>query len=179
MPDYAEPKYLLLGKIERPHGVRGELRVRILTDYPERLKSLKRVYLGSDPNTSKAKAYEIKSVRFHKGAALLTFADVPSRNEAELLRGQMVMIDMANAVPLDDDEVYLYQLIGMDVQTSAGEKLGKLRDVLETGANDVYIIDSPQYGELLIPIHEDTLIDTDVDERLITVELPDGLISED
>ena len=56
---------------------------------------------------------------------------------------------------------------------------GKLRDVLETGANDVYIVDSPQYGELLIPIHDDTLIGTDVDARLITVELPDGLISED
>lgn len=179
MPDYSDPKYLLLGKIERPHGVRGELRVRLLTAYPERLKSLKQVYLGTDPNTSKAKAYQIASVRFHKGAALMTFAEVPSRNDAELLRGQMVMIDIANAVPLDEDEVYLYQLIGMDVQTTAGEKLGKLRDVLETGANDVYIVDSPQYGELLIPIHDDTLIGTDVEARLITVELPDGLISED
>ncbi|MCA9883529.1 MAG: 16S rRNA processing protein RimM [Anaerolineae bacterium] len=179
MPDYSEPKYLLLGKIDRPHGVRGELRVRLMTDYPERIKSLKHVFLGTDPNKAKATRYEIETVRFHKGAALLKFVGVPSRNEAELLRGQMVMIDLANAVPLDDDEVYLYQLIGMDVQTVEGETLGKLRDVLETGANDVYIVDSPQYGELLIPIHDDTLIETDVDARIITVALPDGLISEE
>lgn len=178
MPKRQEPTYLLLGKIERPHGVRGELRVSMMTDYPERLQNLEYVFLGKDPNRPDAKRYTIDTIRFHKGAALIKFVEAPTRNDAELLRGQMVMIDLANAVPLEDNEVYLYQLIGLGVQTEDGNKLGTLRDVLETGANDVYVLDSPQYGELLIPAHEETLIDIDLDAETVTMRLPEGLLPE-
>ncbi|QPC80853.1 16S rRNA processing protein RimM [Phototrophicus methaneseepsis] len=176
MPKRQNPKYLLLGKIERPHGIRGELRISLLTAYPERLKELEHVYLGADPNRPNATRYTIDTVRFHKGAALIKFEEAPTRNEAELLRGQMVMIDLAHAVPLEEDEVYLYQLIGLKVQTEDGAELGVLRDVLETGANDVYILDSPQYGELLIPAHEETLIDVDLEAETVTMRLPEGLL---
>jgi len=174
--DQTEPHYLVLGKIERPHGVRGEIRMRIMTDYPERLRDLKQVYLGTDPHKEEARLYTIDTLRFHQGNALLRFKETTDRNDADLLRGLLVMIDLANAVPLEDDEFYLYQIIGATVITDEGQTLGTVKDVIETGANDVYVLKSPDYGELLIPVHDETLLDVDVDARQITVRLPEGLL---
>lgn len=175
-----KPKYLILGKILRPHGVRGELRMKIMTDYPERLiNELKMVYIGADANQADAEAHTIKSARFHKDFLLLTLEGISDRNEAELLREQLVMVDIENAVPLEEDEVYLYELIGLTVKTSDKKILGTIQDVLETGANDVYVIRSREYGELLIPIHDETLLEIDVEGETVTVNLPEGLLPDE
>lgn len=174
-----KPCYLLLGEILRPHGVRGEIRMRILTDYPERfINDLKTLYLGTDPKQPGAEQYTLKSARFHKEYMLITLAGIHDRNEAEMLRGQKVMIDIENAVPLEEGEYYLYQLVGMTVQTEDGIELGQLREVIETGANDVYIVKGRTYGELLLPAHEETLINLDFETKIITMKLPDGLLPE-
>jgi 16S rRNA processing protein RimM len=115
-------------------------------------------------------------MRMHKDYGLLKLADVPDRSQAEFLRGLFVMIALDQAIPLEDDEVYLFQLIGMRVQTEDNTLLGEITDVIETGANDVYIIHSPDYGEVLIPITEETLLDTDPEAGMVTVRLPDGLL---
>lgn len=175
-----QPNYLILGKIVRPHGIRGELRMKIMTDYPERLiNELKTVYIGTDAKQAGAEAYTIKSARFHKDFLLLTLEEIADRNEAELFRNQLVMIDIENAVPLEDDEVYLYELIGLSVQTDDGKILGTIKDVLETGANDVYIVRSREYGELLIPIHDETLLEIDTEAEIVTVKLPEGLLPDE
>lgn len=174
----AQPAYLLLGEILRPHGVRGELRMRIHTDYPERIAELETVYLGRGTDDQRARPYTVQAARFHHDYLLLQLEDIPDRSAAERLRGLKVMIDFANAIPLDDDEVYLYQLIGLRVESETGEVLGEVRHILETGANDVYIVDSPTYGEILIPVHDETLIRLDVDEGVVVVRLPDGLLPE-
>jgi 16S rRNA processing protein RimM len=171
-----DPKYLLIGEILRPHGVRGELRMRVLTDYPERIAKLKTVYLAHNPDKDEVVSHAVKHVRMHQDYALLTLNDVPDRNHAEHLRGLFVMVGLQDAVPLDDDEVYLYQLIGMEVHTEQGDFLGTVTDVLETGANDVYIVQSQQYGEVLIPVTDETILDTDTETNRITVKLPDGLL---
>ncbi|MBC8170130.1 MAG: 16S rRNA processing protein RimM, partial [Anaerolineae bacterium] len=165
------PKYLLVGEILRPHGVRGELRMRILTDYPERLARLKHVYFDKDPDSTDPTPHKITHVRFHQNYALLTLVDVPSRNEADLFRELFVLVDIDEAVPLEDDEIYLFQLIGMTVETETGEQLGTISDVLETGANDVYVVDSPQYGEVLLPVTDETLISTDTDANRVIMKL--------
>lgn len=170
------PKYLLLGEILRPHGIRGELRMRVLTDFPERLSQLETVYLTPDPESEDVTPYRVQQVRFHQDYALLTLHNVPTRTEAELLRDLFVVIDLAHAIPLEADEVYLFELIGMEVYLEAGERLGVLSDVLETGANDVYVVASDRYGEVLIPITPETLIATDTDTRRVTVRLPEGLL---
>ncbi len=170
------PKYLLLGEIVRPHGVRGELKMRVLTDYPERIAQLKAVYLATDPNAKRPARYVISGLRMHQSDALLTLKQVTDRNQAELMRGMYVMVDVRDAVPLADDEVYLYQLIGMEVRTIDGESLGKITDVLETGANDVYIVQGEAYGETLIPVTDETIIKTDTDSGIVTVKLPEGLL---
>lgn len=175
MPQNA-PQYLLLGEIVRPHGVRGELKMRVLTDYPERITQLEAVYLATDPNAKRPARYIVSGLRMHQSDALLTLKQVEDRNQAEMLRGMYVMVDMRDAVPLEDDEVYLYQLIGMEVRTAEGESLGKITDVLETGANDVYIVQGDAYGEVLIPVTDETILSTDTDSGIVTVKLPEGLL---
>ena len=173
-----QPDYLTLGEILRPHGIRGELRMRILTSYPERFitEDIETVYLGSSPEDTTPEPYTVQSARFHKQYILLTLTDIADRNAAETLRGQFVMIDMDNAVPLEDDEFYLYQLIGMAVETEDGIQLGKVQDVIETGANDVYVVRGTTYGEVLVPSHEETLMSVDFDTQKIIMRLPEGLL---
>ncbi|GAB5489847.1 MAG: ribosome maturation factor RimM [Phototrophicaceae bacterium] len=175
--DNLSPKYLALGKILRPHGIRGEIRMKILTDYPERfINDLKTIYLGEKVTQDNADAYSLKSARFHKDFLLITLDEVKSRNDAETLRGKMVMIDIDNAVPLEDGEFYLYQLIGLTVQTDDGIELGQLKEVIETGANDVYIVKGREFGEVLLPAHEETIVSIDFEAKLITMTLPEGLL---
>lgn len=172
------PHYLLIGEILRPHGVHGELRVRILTDYPERVNQLETVYLGTDPNLPNAKPYSVHHMRRNQEYGLLKLKEINDRNEADHLRQLYVMVALDEAVPLEEGEFYLYQLIGMTVQTVDTQILGTITEVLETGANDVYIVDSPQYGEVLIPVTDETIIKTDVDARIVTVKLPEGLLDD-
>lgn len=172
------PRYLLVGEILRPHGVRGELRMRVLTDYPERLKTLSEVFLSRKADDENPRSYTPTSVRFHQGYALVFFKGVADRDAADRLRGMLVMVDVANAVPLEEGEFYLYQLIGLNVVTESGEVLGKIAEVLETGANDVYIVQGGAHGEILIPVTPETILKTDIAAGQVTVRLPEGLLPE-
>jgi len=175
MPD--RPKHLILGEILRPHGVRGEVRLRLLTDYPERIAKLKTVLLGKDPNGA-VTPYGVQSMRMNPPYGLLKLNGVDDRNLADRLRNLLVMVALENAVPLEEGEFYLYELIGLDVQTESGEALGTLTEVLETGANDVYVVNSPRYGEVLIPVLPETILETNIAAKRMTVRLPDGLLPE-
>lgn len=171
-----DPRYLLLGEILRPHGIRGELRMRILTDYPERIPKLKAVYIGSGIDADDIVAYSVEHMRIHQNYGLLKVAGVDNRNQAEDFRALFVMIDIENAVPLEEGEFYLYQLLGVNIQTEDGQSLGPIIEVIETGANDVYVVDSEDYGEVLIPVTDETIVSTDVDAGVIVVRLPEGLL---
>jgi 16S rRNA processing protein RimM len=170
------PPFLLLGEILRPHGIRGELRMRILTDYPERITELDAVYLGKKANDPNPTPYEIEHMRVHQGYGLLKLKLIFNRNQAEDMRGLFVMVRTEDAVPLEDDELYLFQLIGMDVYLESGELFGVLHEVLETGANDVYIIKTKRHGEVLIPAIDDVLLETDVEQNRVIVRIPEGLL---
>ena len=170
------PKYLLLGEVLRPHGVRGELRVRLLTDYPERIGKMKQVYLGSGPDDDHPQTHAVEHMRMNPPYGLLKLKGFEDRDQADLLRGLFVMVDLEHAVPLEEGEFYLYQLIGVTVKQESGEALGQITDVLETGANDVYIVASPKYGEVLIPVTDETIIITDIAAGEVIVRLPDGLL---
>ena len=170
-----DPDFLVIGEVLRPHGVRGEVRMRVITDDREQLRDLEYVYLGKSPGDARKRKLELAGCRFNKAYALLSFAGCASRDQAERLRDQLVMIDMAQAAPLEDGQYYLFQLIGMRVLAD-DQELGRIREVLQTGANDVYIIDSDPHGELLIPAHEETIADIDFEARAITMTLPEGLL---
>jgi 16S rRNA processing protein RimM len=170
------PKYLLLGEILRPHGVRGEVRLRILTDHPERIATLEQVFLGRNTDDAKVTAYGVEHMRMQNEYGLLKLKGVNNRDDADTLRGLYAMVDLENAVPLEEGEFYLYQLIGLFVKTDDGQELGTITDVLETGANDVYIVNSPVYGEVLIPVTDETILETDIAAGIVRVKLPDGLL---
>jgi 16S rRNA processing protein RimM len=174
--DSPSPQYLILGEVLRPHGVRGEVRVRLMTAYPERLSAIETLYLGRDPMQATAAAYRMEAIRIHQGVALLKLKGIDDRDQAERLRKLYIMASLDNAVPLEDDEFYFYELIGMTVQTDNGKTLGTISEILETGANEVYIVDSPQFGEVLIPVIDDVVLKIDPDAGLIVVKLPEGLL---
>lgn len=172
----AGPRYLLLGEILRPHGVRGELRMRILTDYPERINKLKTVYVGTDTESADIREYHVQHMRMNQNYGLLKLAELDDRDQADLLRALYVMIPIEKAVPLEEGEFYLYQIIGLSVQTAEGQVIGTIREVLETGANDVYVVESQQYGEVLIPVTEEIIIKTDIQAQVVTIKLMEGLL---
>ncbi len=168
----SKPRYLAIGRVNRPHGVRGELSVTVLTDFPERFETTEWVYLGDE---SEATPYRLESYRWHKRKILLSLAGITSRTEAEQLRGQFVQIPTEEAIPLPEGIYYLYQLIGLEVVTTTGEALGPVVDVIETGANDVYVVDNNGQN-LLLPAIPDVVRSIDVTEGKMVVELLDGLI---
>lgn len=171
------PKYLLLGEVLRPHGVRGELRVRLLTDYPERISKLQSIYLGRNPdNESGIKRYGVEHMRMHQEYGLLKLVGVDDRDQADLLREQYVMVAFKDAVPLEEGEVYLFQIIGMQAVDEEGQDIGIITEILETGANDVYIIHSPRYGEVLFPAISENIIKIDSQSRIVTLRIPEGLL---
>ncbi|MEW6579072.1 MAG: ribosome maturation factor RimM [Chloroflexota bacterium] len=177
-PPTGTPPFLLLGRVLRPHGIRGELRIEVLTAYPERIVPEQRVYLGPDPaDVSAARLYTIAQARRHQQYLILQLAEISDRNAAELLREQYVMVAFEDAVPLEDGEYYLFQVIGLNVITTDGETLGNVKEVLETGANDVFVVHGPR-GEILLPVIDECVQDIDFDAGTITVRLLDGLLGE-
>lgn len=150
----------------------------MLTDYPERIAELEVIYLADSPEPSKVTPYHVEGMRMNGDFGLLKLREIPDRTQAERYRGLYVLVDIEHAVPLEEDEFYLYQLLGLRVETNDGESLGTLVEVLETGANDVYIIDSPRYGEVLIPVTDETILKTDIEAGVVIVKLPEGLLPE-
>jgi 16S rRNA processing protein RimM len=169
-------QYLQLGDILRPHGVHGEMRVRVLTAYPERLPKLKRVYLGVSPTDPKPTPYTVARVRFDRQYALLTLKEVNDRDAADLLRGLSLLVAITDAVPLEEGEVYLFQVIGMRAVTEDGQDLGEVIDVAETGGNDNYIIKSAELGEFALPDIPQVILRIDPEKRQLVVRLMEGLL---
>ena len=169
-PQSPEPRFIAVGRVRRPHGVRGELRVELLTNYPERLSHHEVLYLGEE-----LRPYPLESVRFHQDVALIKLVGCEDRDQADLLRGQLVQVPFEDAVPLDEGEYYDFQIIGAEVVTEAGESLGRVAEVLETKANDVYVVLGPR-GEVLIPVVEHVVQEIDLDAGRILVKLMPGLL---
>ncbi|MDD9956261.1 MAG: ribosome maturation factor RimM [Anaerolineaceae bacterium] len=172
------PSFLLLGHVLRPHGLHGELRVRLLTDYPERIGDLPQIYLATDLEARDVQVWRVEHMRMHRQFGLLKLHGVNDRNAAELLRELKVLVAIDDAVPLEEDEFYLYQLIGLRVITEEGCELGTIQDIIETGANDVYIVKGPGSGEILIPATAETILETRIADGYLRVQLPDGLLSD-
>lgn len=170
-----EPRYLVVGRVLRPHGIRGEVRVEIITDYPERLDQHAYFYLASPDLPGAVQRYAVEKLRQHRDALLLKLGGCDDRNAADGLRGMLVQIPIEAAVPLEEGEYYDFQLIGMRVETESGEWLGQVVEVLATGANDVYVVRGP-WGELLLPAVDDVVLELDVESKRMVVHLLPGML---
>ena len=166
-------KQLQVGVISSTHGVRGEVKVFPTTDDVTRFRQLKKVYLDTGREML---PLEIQNVKFFKQFAILKFKGIDNINDIEKYRGKSLMIDREDAVDLDEDEYFIADMIGMKVYTEDGSEFGTLKDVMETGANDVYIIDSLEHGEVLIPAIRECILDVDMDKERMTIHLMEGLV---
>jgi 16S rRNA processing protein RimM len=166
-----EPHYLAIGRVQRPHGVRGELRVELLTAHPEHLVDVQTLYVGGAH-----RPHTVLGVRPHQDLALIMLQGYEDRDAADTLRGELLYVRREDAVPLDEDEYYEYQFKGLAVVTDEGELLGEIAEVFTApNANDVFIVHGP-LGELLIPVIEDVIVACDLEAREITIHLLPGLI---
>ena len=164
---------LQVGVITQTHGVHGEVKVFPTTDDPERFLDLEYVYLDTGREKKKL---TIQSVKFFKQFVILKFKGINNINDIEKYKRCPLLVDRENAVELEEDEYFIADMIGMNVFTEDGEIFGTLKDVIETGANDVYIINSKNHGEVLIPAIKECILDVNVKEGKMLVHLMEGLI---
>lgn len=169
-PDPATPLEqvrLVVGVVAGAHGVRGELKVRSTSDDPERLTSgaINQIYLGDDPA-----AYRVLGARFHAGHLLIRLEGIETPEAATAHRTRQVRISGADARPPEPGEYFLYQVIGLNVVDEAGQPLGFVADIMETGANDVFVVVPPGGGaDLLLPNHPDVILDICPTDGTMTV----------
>ena len=164
---------LKVGVITTTHGVRGEAKVYPTTDEPERFLELDYVLLDTGRELRKL---EIKNVKFFKNLVILKFKGVDNINDIEKYKGRDLWIPREEGQELEEDEYYIADLLGMSVVLEDGQEFGTLKDVMETGANDVYIIDSVEHGEVLLPAIKECILDVDLEKNVMTIHLMKGLI---
>jgi 16S rRNA processing protein RimM len=170
-PSVGEPEYLVVGFLRRPHGVKGEVLMDIHTDFPDRLKTGKTVFVGDE-----YQPMVIASRRPHGAGMLVRFRGVKNPEEAGLYRNTWVYVPTADRPELPEGEYYHHQLIGLNVISDEGRELGTLVDILETGANEVYVVRDANGDEVLLPAISPVILDISLADRQIRVHLLDGLI---
>ena len=166
-------KVFQVGIISSTHGVRGEVKVFPTTDDMKRYKKLKEVLLDTGKETL---TLEIEGVKFFKQFVILKFKGYDNIDDIVKYRGKSLFVPRENAVKLQKDEYFIADLIGLKVVNEDGSFTGVLKDVMETGANDVYIVESQDGKEVLIPAIKDCILQVDFEKEQVLVHLLDGLL---
>lgn len=158
---------IIIGKIVAPHGVRGDVRIVPLTDFPERFSSMKKICLNN------GRSYDVESTKEHKGLILMKLKGLDSRNDVEPLKGSLIQIGREEAMPLPQDRFYIFDLVGLKVYTEDETYLGVLTDVLQTGSNDVYVVEDKgsMNKPLLIPALKKVVLQIDLKQKKMIVKL--------
>lgn len=164
---------ITIGKAVKPFGVKGEMKIEPMTDFPERFKDLSRVYLVSP--AGKEIVCDVKSVRYAGETPLLVLSGYDSPETAKVLNGWLVKVQEEDVVPLPEGRYYWYELIGMDVLSEGGEKLGAIVDIFETGSNDVYVMKQGR-REVYLPATKEVIKRIDRKARQMIIHLMDGLM---
>ena len=165
------PRWLAVGRIGRAHGLLGEVAVAPLSEVAERFEPGSRIVLDEDPE----RVMEVVSVRRHGDRLLVTFAGIEDRNAAETLAGRYLFVGASESPALPDDEFWTHDLVGADVMTDSGRPLGRLREVVHTQANDIWVTVDDGGGETLVPALKDLVVSVDVAGRRVIVREVPGL----
>lgn len=163
---------LQVGVITTTHGIRGEVKVFPTTDDVSRFKKLKRVLLDTGKEHM---SLEVSGVKFFKNLVILKFKGIDNINDIEKYKGKGLFVTRENAVLLEENEYFIADLIGLKAVSDEGEDLGRVIDVLQTGANDIYVIHKKGEDDILVPAIKDCIKKVDFDENVITIHLLDGL----
>ncbi len=162
-------EFITIGQVLAPWGIKGKVRVEVVTDFPQRFAPSSQIYINRKPMT-------IASTQWHKGKAIVKLDTIDSIEQAEKLQGQTIEIHHSQLQPLPEGQYYHFQLIGLEVWTTQGELLGKISQILTAESNDNYAVHGAK-GEILIPAIEDIVKSVDLDNGRITIEAIDGLLS--
>jgi len=168
-PD-GEPEYLTVGFLRRPHGVQGEMVMDLHTDFPERMKSGRKLLVGEE-----YRPMTLAGARPHQKGMLVKFKGIETPEEAGRYRNQWVYIKASEAPKLPEGRVYQHELLGFRVVDEDGHPLGELVEILETGANNVYVVKDETGRELLLPAIPSVVLDIDAERRLMHVHVLEGL----
>lgn len=162
-----------IGVITSTHGLKGEVKIFPTTDDVNRFKNLKKCFIRTTKGDIEV---EKNTCKFFKNMVILSFKEFKDINEIEKYKGCDLYVTREDAVPLDEDEYYIADVIGMDIVEESGNKLGTLTDVIQTGANDVFVVMLNDERELLIPVIKDCVLDMDYKIKKITVKLMKGML---
>ncbi len=164
------PEFLVVGRVVRPHGIRGAMSVEPQSTLIDAIRPGDVIYLGSWSSPQR-----VRSLSTHRGRKLLMIEGCTDRNQAERWRGAEIKIRFEEAQPLEADVYYRWQILGLKVITEQGAELGTVQDILETGANDVYIVKDEVGDELLLPAIPDVILEVDLEAERMIVRLMPGL----
>ncbi|MFR9726554.1 ribosome maturation factor RimM [Streptomyces sp. MS19] len=168
--------HLVVARIGRAHGIKGEVSVEVRTDEPE-LRLAPGSVLVTEPDT--AGPLTIESGRVHSGRLLLRFAGVTDRSGAEALRNTLLLAEVdPDELPDDPEEFYDHQLAGLDVVTAAGEAVGTVREIAHLPSQDLLIVARPGGGEVMVPFVSEIVPEVDVRERRVVIDPPPGLLED-
>lgn len=169
----AEPEFVLVGRVVKPHGLKGEVLVRSLSDNPNRFQPGAILLLGRDLDS--AEPAQVATSRDNKGALLVRFDGVGSVEEAEPLREQLLFVDASEIEDLDDEDAFWeHEVVGLEVVDIAGAALGTVAGVHLRPAQDLWSIDTPK-GEVLFPAAKELVVSVDLEEGRVVVDPPEGL----
>ena len=162
--DRGTPGYVAVGRIGAPRGVRGDVKVLPLTDFPERFRPGASLWV-------RGHRHEVQRSRWSRGLVYLGLSDIDSRDAAREMTGALLEVPEGDLTPLPEGQYYRFQIIGLEVCTPEGSSLGRVAEILPTGSNDVYIVrGGPR--ELLIPAIEDVVREVDLEGGRLVVEPP-------
>ena len=162
-------EFITIGRILAPWGIKGRLKIKAITDFPQRFAPSSTVYINRQPMT-------IDSAEWHKGGVNIKLNAVDSIEAARRLQGQPIEIHQSQLYSLPEGQYYQFQLIGLEVCTTQGELLGNITEVLTAKSNDNYVVKGDK-GEILIPAIEDVVKSIDLNKRHIVIEVIPGLLS--
>ena len=165
-------KRLEVGQIVNTFGIKGEVKVTPFTDDINRFDDLKKVYVKTRKDD---KQYKVENVRYHKNMVLLKLEGIENPEQAELLKNAYLEIDREDAIPLKEGQYFIVDLIGLDVYTDEGNLLGKVEDIYNTGANDIYVVKDELWKQILLPGIKEVIKEVKLDDRIIVHLIP-GLI---
>ena len=171
-------EYLTVGKIVNTQGIKGEVRVISSTDFPKK-RYQKGAQLTLFRDKQEPLLLTIDSHRKHKTFDLLSFDGYPSINDVENFRDGILKVAEENLTDLAENEYYYYEIIGLTVVDEAGKVLGKIKEILAPGANDVWVVDRKGKADLLLPYIESVVKKIDLDKQQVMVELPEGLLEDE
>lgn len=164
---------LRVGVFANTHGIRGEIKVFPTTDDMARFKKLKVLYLDKGTELMKL---EVSSVRFFKNMVIMKFKGIDNINDIEKYKGKDLLIERKQAIPLQENEYFICDIIDAEVVTKEGEEIGTLKEVLQTGANDVYVVKTKEGKEVLFPVIDECVLDVNTEEKVVTVRLMPGIM---